>query len=147
MPSPQTTSQDIIVRAIKILDIGWASIAYLLLAMVFIQFINFIYGDFDEKKEQEKSTVTLILELFLHAWLIGITIYLARNLFPLIPWPFDGVYGYSHLKVKEVVNATMFATFIVGLNERFRTQVSTLRERFTKHKVKDSTNNNKAQDI
>ena len=47
--------------------------------------------------------------------MIAITIcaYIARNIIQLIPFPLEGVYGFEHLKVKEVSSGallTMFAT-------------------------------------
>jgi hypothetical protein len=71
----------------------------------------------------------LNLSTVLYLWLIGVLIYVVRNLFPLIPFPFDGYIGYDHNKVKEVTNANIYAILIVLFNKRIQGYYSIIKER------------------
>ena len=121
--------KDFVRRGIKILNIGWASFAYLIIAIVTVYAIDYLFNYSDKTKEEDHSTPRLILEITFHVWMIGLATYLVRNLFPLIPWPLDGVYGYQHTKVAEVTSATLFASFLVYFNPRIQRQQSELRKR------------------
>lgn len=134
MPPPQPQQplyQDIAVRGIKMLDIGFAAAGYFILALLAIMAFNKIGGKYDKAAEVKKSTPLLILQIILRVWLIGISAYIARNVFPLIPWPFEGVYGYQHIKVKEVSNGVVFSAFIVAFDTHLQSQVAYLKQRLS----------------
>ena len=100
--------KELIVRSIKILDIGYITIIYVMLGIILAKLCDKKLGDFDEKKADKKSIYQHIFELILLLWLIGVIIYVVRNLVPLIPFPLDGLYGFNHLKMKELTSATFF---------------------------------------
>lgn len=133
----QTLFEDFVVRCIKVLDIGWSAVAYFVLAMLTLYILNklFVYND---EVENKKSTLRLIIEMLLYIWLIGVFVYMARNVYPIIPWPFENVYGYEHLKTKEVTNAAFYGTFVILFNTNLQKQFNRIRERLdnifgTKH--------------
>jgi hypothetical protein len=100
--------KELIVRSIKILDIGYITIIYVMLGIILAKLCDKKLGDFDEKEADKKSIYQHIFELILLLWLIGVIIYIVRNLVPLIPFPLDGLYGFNHLKMKELTSATFF---------------------------------------
>lgn len=100
--------KEIILRSIKILDIGYITAIYFVLGIILAKLCDKKLGKFDEKKASEKSIYRHIFEMILYLWFIGVVIYIIRNLVPLIPFPLDGVYGFQHLKVKELIYATVF---------------------------------------
>lgn len=51
--------KDMCLRFIKILNIGWATIAYFIIAIITIDVIDKIYGNFDEDKYRKMSTFEL----------------------------------------------------------------------------------------
>jgi hypothetical protein len=120
---------DVIRRSIKLLDIGYSTAAYFLLALVAMHVMNWFSGPLDKPKHEAKSTPRLILDIFLRVWLIGVLSYVARNVFHLIPWPLEGVYGFRHLQVKEVLDSAVFTAFIVVFDEHLTTMVEELRRR------------------
>lgn len=124
--------KEFVVRGIKFINMGWATISYFIIAVICLFSLERIYGKFDEKKYEKMSTRELIIEIILYLWVLCIFIYLARNLFPLIPFPFDGYMGYDHMRVKEVVNATVFSIFMFSLNPRIQGYYKILRDRFQK---------------
>lgn len=122
--------RETIIRGIKFLNMGWATMCYFIIAVICLLLLERIYGTFDEKNYEKVSTRELIIEIITYLWVLCILIYLARNVFPLIPFPFDGYMGYDHMRVKEVTNATVFSIFIVSLNPRIQGYYKLLRDRF-----------------
>ena len=129
IPVQHTLGEEITIRSIKLLDIGWATAFYFVSALIFVKIFTMIAGSYNEKKESAKSTARIIFEVILHVWLIGAMAYVIRNLFELIPWPFEGVYGYVHLRVKEVTNSAVFVAFTVVFDTILQQKVLLLKQR------------------
>jgi len=110
----QSLSDDILMRSIKIVDIGYITILYVTLSLVCAMAVDKVMGDFDEKIESKKPLWRLTLEFILIIWLYGVLIYVVRNLIELVPFPLDGYHGFSHKKVKELGSAMVFTfTFVL----------------------------------
>ena len=99
---------DIIFRLIKILDIGYIAIIYVLLGLLLAKMFDYLYGTFDKKKERTKSFLRKTLEICGMMWIYGALIYVVRNTVEFIPSPFHGIHGFSHLRVKELTDAPVF---------------------------------------
>uniref|UniRef100_A0A6C0IJU7 Uncharacterized protein n=1 Tax=viral metagenome TaxID=1070528 RepID=A0A6C0IJU7_9ZZZZ len=95
-------------RLIKILDIGYVTIIYFLLAIIIAVLLNKIYGEYNEKDEKKKSTFRKSLDVVGMIWINGIIMYIVRNLVPLIPSPFNNIYGFKHARLKELESAYVF---------------------------------------
>jgi hypothetical protein len=110
----QTLSNDILMRSIKIFDMGYITILYVTLSLVCAMSVDKLFGDFDEKIESKKPLWRLTLEFILTIWLYGVLIYVVRNLIELVPFPLDGYHGFSHKRVKELNSAMVFTfTFVL----------------------------------
>jgi hypothetical protein len=127
--------KELIIRLIKIIDIGYATIVYIILAILLISFINKIAGKYDDDKENKKSTIHLFGDIILRTWIIAILAYIVRNIFQIIPFPFEGIYGYEHLKVKEVLQSSLFVSFMVIFDSHLQSRVSILKKRLSKIKL------------
>jgi len=113
----QTLENDILMRSIKILDIGYITIIYVSFAILIAKLLDNWLGEFDEGAEKKKSKWRLIFELFIMLWAYGVLIYIVRNVAELIPFPLNGYEGFDHMKVKELKNGTIFAfTFLLFNN-------------------------------
>ena len=111
---PQTLANDILMRSIKILDIGYITCIYVAFSMSAARLADAVMGKFDEKTEMKKSIPQITLELILLLWAYGVLIYVARNVAEIIPFPLNGVQGFDHLRVKELKNGTVFTlTFLM----------------------------------
>jgi hypothetical protein len=116
-------SKEIIIRMIKLLDIGYITTIYAILAIILAKLFDKYFGNFDEVSEEKKSLIQSIIELILHLWLIGIVIYIVRNFVPLIPFPLNGIYGFNHLKVKELSTATVFSIVFIYFYQYYQNKV------------------------
>lgn len=103
-------------RLIKILDIGYVTLLYFLLAIITAVLLDKLYGNYDESAEKKKSTGRKALDLIGMIWLNGVIIYLVRNLLPFIPSPFNGIYGFEHNRLKEIDSAYVF-DFVLIYNQ------------------------------
>lgn len=115
--------KEIIIRSIKIIDIGYITIIYGIIALILAKLCNIFTGTFDESKEKTKSIYVSIYEVMLYLWFIGTIIYIARNLLPIIPFPLDGVYGFDHMSVKEVTNIWVFAILFLYFQEHYQSKI------------------------
>ena len=101
--------KEIIIRGIKIIDIGYVIVIYFAIGVTLALLIDKMFGKYNQEEDDKKSLIRLFSEICFQLWISGIIIYIARNLLPEIPFPLDKVYGFDHKKVKEV---TSIATFI-----------------------------------
>lgn len=124
--------KEIIIRSIKLIDIGYITTIYLILGIILAKVCDKYFGKFDEEMEQKKPLIQSILELILHLWLISIVIYVVRNLVPHVPFPLNGIYGYNHLKVKELTLATTFSIVFIYFYEYYQMKVKYI---FTKIQI------------
>lgn len=103
-------------RFVKILDIGFTTFLYFMLAIIIASLMDILYGKYDEKKEKQKSVTRKTLDLVGMIWLNGVIIYFIRNIAALIPSPFDGLYGFQHSRLKELDSAYVF-DFVLIYNQ------------------------------
>ena len=103
-------------RLIKILDMGYTTFIYFILAIFIAVLIDHLYGPYDEKAEKKKTVERKSLDLVGMIWLNGIVIYFIRNIITLIPSPFNGFYGYQHHRLKELSSAYVF-DFVLIYNQ------------------------------
>ena len=115
--------KEIIVRGIKIIDIGYITALYLILGILSAKFFDARLGIFDVNKEKKKPLWQSILELILYLWFIGVFIYFVRNVVPLIPFPLNGIYGFDHLKVKEVTSAATFSLAFLYFYQHYQDKI------------------------
>ena len=116
-------SNEIIIRLIKLLDIGYVAVIYFALGMLLSKMMDYFFGDFNPTNERKKHKYTVILEAMGMLWLHGIVIYFVRNIVSAIPFPLNGVYGFEHLKVKEVTNATVFVYSYLYFQKHFQSKM------------------------
>ena len=115
--------KEIIVRSIKIIDIGYITAIYLILGIYGARICDKYFGKFNIDDEKKKPLYKSIIEIILYLWFIGVVIYIVRNLVPLIPFPLNGIYGFDHLKVKEVTSAATFAIAFIYFQEHYQSKL------------------------
>lgn len=101
------------IRSIKILDIGFVTILYLAIAALCVKLFDFEY---DAKMDTAMTVFVLTLEI----WLFGVLVYISRNIVQAIPFPLDGVAGYSHKMLKEIDSAWVFGFVFLALSHNMQ---------------------------
>lgn len=127
----QTLMEDLIIRSIKMVDIGYITVLYFTLAFVLIIPFNEIYEKFVDLENDYKSTAQIFGELIVHIWFLGISVYIARNLVEKIPFPLNGYRGFKHDKVKELHSATVFTLIFFYFQTHMRDKIGYLYKRVT----------------
>ena len=54
----------------------------------------------------------------------------------MIPFPFEGLYGFKHLMVYEVRSGTLFSTYVILLNIYLQKKLVIIKNRFNKYVYK-----------
>lgn len=123
--------REVALRSMKVLNIGWICVAYFFLALLVDELLDRVFGRIDvDHYVQHASGARIVLEILGYTWLFGALAYVVRNVFELVPFPFDGVMGYDHRRVKEVAEAGVFGTFLIVFNERMQAYYAIFRKRF-----------------
>ena len=104
----QTWQDNILMRSIKILDIGYIFALYFMIALLLAYYTDKILGKFDKNEAIKIPKWKIILELFLACWLYGILCYIVRNTVEMIPFPLHNYNGYDHYKIRELGSAWVF---------------------------------------
>ena len=138
-PPNMTWQKDLTLRGIKIIDIGYVATIYFLAAFFLSIWVDNKLGEFQPEEQAKKPTSRLIFECILHIYLIGVLVYVMRNLVEKIPFPLDGVQGFIHLKVKEVTNASVFVFIFVLYQKNLRARLDYIRNRLYKKESSSSS--------
>lgn len=123
MPKNQIIENDILMRSIKILDIGYITVIYMILSILCAVYTDKFMGKFDPEKEGMKSFWQLTMEFILVMWLYGVLIYTVRNFVEWVPFPLDGYRGFDHRKVKELGSAVVFTFTYVLFSDYIKGKV------------------------
>lgn len=132
IPEPKTLREDLTRRAIKIVDIGYVTAIYFVIAFFLSVSIDRFFGPFDREAAEKKSLGRLIGECILHLYMVAVIIYFARNTVDKIPFPLDGVAGFMHSKLKELTNAAVFTFVFLYFQKHLRDKMLYAGERWGK---------------
>ena len=72
--------------------------------------------------------VVIFLEFLCQIILTGIVAYIGRNVIQLIPFPLDGLYGFIHMRVKEVSSGSLLTSITSMFQLSLQEKISYLRK-------------------
>lgn len=107
----------------------YISILYILTGYILSIYIDDLFIIYYGTDFESKTTRKLIIEVCIQAGVIGIISYIFRNLIQMIPFIFEGVYGYKHLKVKELAAGSILTTYMVIFQYNFQNKLKFIRNR------------------
>ncbi len=137
-PESVSVRDEIEMRTVKIIDIGYITIVYFILAVLVSIGYDKAFGIYDPQDDDKKSIYRVALELIGIMWLFGVTIYIARNVVELIPSPLSYVplsnpnRKFDHTKLKELTSASVFIFIFIGTNRFFKDKFFYFYNRFFK---------------
>jgi hypothetical protein len=132
--SKQSLTENLTLRSIKILDIGFIFIIYFAIAFILVIITDKILGEFDPVANKMTSNTVIIIQLLLQFWIYGVLVYLLRNIVELIPFPLDGYKAgetsFEHKKVKELGSAWVFGYVYLAYSTNMKSRLTFLYNRF-----------------
>ena len=105
----ETLKKEAIIRSIKMLDIGIITIIYFVIGYFVSWGVNKIYYNFNPNEHPNK--ILIFLEICMQIFVIGILMYIIRNIVQFIPFPLEGFYGYQHSRIKELSSGGIASSF------------------------------------
>jgi hypothetical protein len=127
--------KDIRFRIIKIVDIGYIAVIYVIVSMLFARAFEGVFV-FDPNIESSKTMHVRTFELLGMLWVYSVIIYISRNLIEKIPSPLNGLYGFDHKRVKELTNATIFVFIFMVLQPSYKNKIEKYYEDYIKSDIK-----------
>jgi len=102
---------DIGFRLVKMADISLITVIYFAVGFFAARGIDNISYSFNE--EDDVVLWKVCIDLIFYLIITSISIYLLRNLIHIIPSPFEGLYKFQHLRVKELQSAQILTFSIL----------------------------------
>ena len=129
-----TLKDEIIIRCIKIVDIGYITTLYVIFAGIISYVVDKIFGEYDEKKYENKFLIRLCLEVIAQFIVIAILLYIGRNIIEQIPFPLHGAHGYDHWKVKEIDSMAylIFGPLVIMFQSNLKSKIMHIYKRYMK---------------
>lgn len=115
--------KNLMLRNIKILDIGLLGMYYFIGSLVFITLFNKFFRTIfqtDKYHIKKVSTLTLFLQTCFQAGSISIVSFYLRHFVRGIPYIFNGRYGYNHLRTKEINGGVVIAFAMITVFSDFK---------------------------
>ena len=108
-------NHDIVMRSIKIIDIGYITALYFIAGYYAAILLDTVFNKYFGNAETNKtySKTKLIVYIIIEIAIIGIISYILRNLIQMIPFPLDHYNGFDHMKVKEVSSGTLLTVTMI----------------------------------
>jgi hypothetical protein len=125
--------KEIVIRSIKILDIAYITFIYgfiALLAATLLDKYIYKYISFQKvAKEEDKNFYILLFEIFICLTINAIAFYFLRNILQFIPFPLEGVYGFTHMRVNEVQSGAIISVVLVWFSKILRDKMLALQSK------------------
>jgi hypothetical protein len=100
-------------RIVKILGIGYITMIFFIFAFIFGFFLDRFFVNFYGDDYKNTRVIVLIFEILNHIIVLGILAYFVRVAVRTIPFPLDGLYGYQHIKLREMDGGVFYAILIM----------------------------------
>lgn len=132
----QTLKEDIIVRLIKILNMGYTNVIYIIPAIFVATLLDKnVYNNIhigEIKKDEDKTIIALLIELIIIITINGIVAYVLRNILQKMPFPFEGSYGFDHMKIMEVKNGVVITLILMYFAPIIVKKINILQQKISK---------------
>lgn len=117
------------ILTLKMFDILLLTVYYFILAFYMATGMDYLLGKYDSADDDKKPTWRLMGEAIAYTFLLMVAFYVARNLIERIPFPFDGLWGFKHSRVKERGGDVVFIFLLFFYQEYYNKKLTYLSKR------------------
>uniref|UniRef100_A0A6C0L915 Uncharacterized protein n=1 Tax=viral metagenome TaxID=1070528 RepID=A0A6C0L915_9ZZZZ len=127
------SSNNILFRITKIIDIAFVAVLFFSIAYCFGYYLNVFFTNFYGLDFIKKTNAVLLLEVLSQIVCIAVVIYIGRNIVELIPSPLDGINGLVHKQLKELKSGAFFTIFIIMFQYSMQDKLALIKKRREKN--------------
>jgi hypothetical protein len=129
--------------SVKLIDIGITYTYFFVIGLIMAKVFDYFYSVVLDESDTDWKTYPIgqfTLNILFHFFLIGVTVYLIRNVVGMIPYPLDGVAGYQHHRLKELGGGAVltFMVFLFQKNLTDKVKIYAQRVLGVKHMAQES---------
>ena len=129
--------------SVKLIDIGITYTYFFVIGLMMAKVFDYFYSVVLDESDTDWKTYPIgrfTLNILFHFFLIGVTVYLIRNIVGMIPYPLDGVAGYQHSRLKELGGGAVltFMVFLFQKNLTDKVKIYAQRVLGVKHMAQES---------
>ncbi len=128
-----TLKEEVVIRGIKLIDIAFVTFLYGISALIVAGLLDkYVFTKITLQpgvEDKDKNKYVLVLETLICLAITGIVAYLLRNLLQLVPFPLEGVYGFSHMRVPEVKSGNIISVILIFFAYTFRNKMVILQSK------------------
>jgi hypothetical protein len=113
----------------KLTDIGLLTVYFFIVGFFISVGIDKFLGKFNQDEYKNVSTLRIVLEISIHLFILGIIMYILRNIFERVPFPLEGYGGYKHILLKEIQGGIVLSFVLLLFQENLIAKINYLRYR------------------
>jgi hypothetical protein len=119
---------------VKILDIGLTTTYFFIVGLAAAKVCDhiaaFLFGNESKIDWETYPLIPFTINVIGHLFFIGVLAYVLRNMVHLIPFPFDGVAGFQHERLKELNGGAVLLFMIFLFQKNLTTKMHAYASRF-----------------
>ena len=97
----------------KIASISYIYVLHFLLGFSFAILLEKASGSFNQEKANGQLTVVILFHTLAQMMLVGVCVYILRNIGMIFPNPLEGVFGLEKNRIKEWVSGSLLSFTIL----------------------------------
>ena len=106
-------------KTVKMISFGYLATIYLAIAFAVTVLADYFTSPLDVKKADKAPLWVHIAKVVAYVWYLTVAAYLARGVVKWIPYPLDGIGGYSYATSREIVGFPLFGAMLIGFSRNF----------------------------